>query len=155
MIEIICSHLQWFWLGIMVLCIVVEAMTTFALVSIWGALSAFIMIFVSRSGMDFRWQLLLFLVMAILLVIFTRPFVMKKLKLGKNVTNVNTLEGQEVLVVKGVERFNKGEVKAVNGVIWAALALSGENIPEGRVCIIRRVDGNTLIVEPKQEENHE
>ena len=74
---------------------------------------------------------------------------MKKLKLGKNTTNVNSLEGQEVLVTKKISKFEKGEVKAKNGVIWSAKNADEQDdseIPEGSVCKIVNVDGNTLSV---------
>lgn len=145
------NNLMWFWLGVMLLCIVIEA-ATFALTTVWGAISAFVMIFVSRTNMPLKWQLILFLVLTIVLVLTTRPFAVKKLKLGKDKTNVNSMEGQEVLVTKRISRFEKGEVKAKNGVIWSAKNADeqdGADIPEGSVCKIVKVDGNTLSVKIK------
>ena len=144
---------MWFWLAVMVLCLVVEA-ASFALTTVWGAISALVMIFLSRTNMPLRWQLILFLVLTIALVLITRPFAMKKLKLGKNTTNVNSMEGQEVLVVKRISKFEKGEVKAKNGVVWSAKNAdenSDSEIPEGSVCVIEKVDGNTLSVKLKNQ----
>lgn len=145
------NNLMWFWLGVMLLCVVIEAVT-FALTTVWGAISAFVMIFVSRTNMPLKWQLILFLVLTIVLVLTTRPFAVKKLKLGKDKTNVNSMEGQEVLVTKRISRFEKGEVKAKNGVIWSAKNADEQgdaDIPEGSVCKIVKVDGNTLSVKIK------
>lgn len=142
------NNLMWFWLGVMLLCVVIEA-ATFALTTVWGAISAFVMIFVSRTNMPLKWQLILFLVLTIVLVLTTRPFAVKKLKLGKDKTNVNSMEGQEVLVTKRISRFEKGEVKAKNGVIWSAKNADESDIPEGSVCKIVKVDGNTLSVKIK------
>lgn len=145
------NNLMWFWLGVMLLCVVIEA-ATFALTTVWGAISAFVMIFVSRTNMPLKWQLILFLVLTIVLVLTTRPFAVKKLKLGKDKTNVNSMEGQEVLVTKRISRFEKGEVKAKNGVIWSAKNADEQgdaDIPEGSVCKIVKVDGNTLSVKIK------
>lgn len=145
------NNLMWFWLGVMLLCIVIEA-ATFALTTVWGAISAFVMIFVSRTNMPLKWQLILFLVLTIVLVLTTRPFAVKKLKLGKDKTNVNSMEGQEVLVTKRISRFEKGEVKAKNGVIWSAKTADEQDdadISEGSVCKIVKVDGNTLSVKIK------
>lgn len=147
------NNLMWFWLAVMVLCLVVEA-ASFALTTVWGAISALVMIFLSRTNMPLRWQLILFLVLTIALVLITRPFAMKKLKLGKNTTNVNSMEGQEVLVVKRISKFEKGEVKAKNGVVWSAKNAdenSDSEIPEGSVCVIEKVDGNTLSVKLKNQ----
>lgn len=145
------NNLMWFWLGVMLLCVVIEA-ATFALTTVWGAISAFVMIFVSRTNMPLKWQLILFLVLTIVLVLTTRPFAVKKLKLGKDKTNVNSMEGQEVLVTKRISRFEKGEVKAKNGVIWSAKNADEQDesdISEGSVCKIVKVDGNTLSVKIK------
>lgn len=145
------NNLMWFWLGVMLLCVVVEAVT-FALTTVWGAIAAFVMIFVSRTNMPLKWQLILFLVLTIVLVLTTRPFAVKKLKLGKDKTNVNSMEGQEVLVTKRISRFEKGEVKAKNGVIWSAKNADEQgdaDILEGSVCKIVKVDGNTLSVKIK------
>lgn len=145
------NNLMWFWLGVMLLCVVIEAVT-FALTTVWGAIAAFVMIFVSRTNMPLKWQLILFLVLTIVLVLTTRPFAVKKLKLGKDKTNVNSMEGQEVLVTKRISRFEKGEVKAKNGVIWSAKNADEQDdadILEGSVCKIVKVDGNTLSVKIK------
>jgi len=121
----ILNHLPWFWLSVMVICIVFEAVT-FSLTTVWAALSALLMIFVSRTALPVRWQLLIFLLITILLIIFTRPFAVKKLKLGKVATNVNSLEGQDVLVIKKISPFEKGEAKASNGLVWNAMSDEGE-----------------------------
>lgn len=142
------THLPWFWLIVMVLCIVVEAVT-FSLTTVWAAVSAFVMIFLSRAGLPFRWQLLVFFVLTLVLLLFTRPFAVRKLKLGKVTTNVNSLDGQEVLVVRKISKFEKGEVRAANGVVWTATAEGDGEIPERTVCVVSRVEGNTLVVREK------
>lgn len=148
MLAFIYQNLMWFWLAIMVICIVIEAIT-FQLTTCWAAISALVMIFLSKTEIAFKWQLLIFLILTIFLILVTRPFVMKKLKLGKNVTNINALEGQEVLVTKMIEKFSKGEAKAKNGVLWTVTSSDGEDIEEGEVCVVEKVDGNTLIIKSK------
>lgn len=148
MIDFFMNNLMWFWLGVMVVCVIIEA-ATFALTTVWGAISALVMIFLSKTNMPFKWQLLVFLVLTIVLVLTTRPFAVKKLKLGKNATNVNSMVGQEVLVTKKITKFEKGEVKAKNGVIWSAKNFDENEDSEinfGEVCKVVEVDGNTLSV---------
>ena len=146
--DFILAHLQWFWLAVMVLCIVIEAVT-FSLTTVWAAVSALFMIFFCKTEVPLRWQFLIFFLITIVLMVFTRPFAVKKLKLGRVTTNVNTLDGQEVLVVKKIAKFEKGEVKASNGVVWNAMAESEGEIAKGEVCIVVRVEGNTLVVKEK------
>ncbi|MCR4823359.1 MAG: NfeD family protein [Treponema sp.] len=146
-INLILTHMPWFWLAVMVVSLVIEALT-FSLTSIWAAISALFMIFFCRTQVPMRWQFLIFFLITILLMIFTRPFAVKKLKLGKVTTNVNSMDGQEVLVVKKITRFEKGEARASNGVVWTAMS-EGEEIPKNSVCIVVKVEGNTLIVKEK------
>ena len=148
MYEFFINHLYWFWLIVMVICIAIEA-GTLSLTTVWAAISAFIMIFLSLTHLPLKWQIVLFFLMTIAMIIFTRPFVMNKLHLGKNKTNVNTLEGQEVLVTKTVSKFQKGEAKAKNGVIWTVTSDEDGDIPENTICVVTHVDGNTLKIKPK------
>ena len=148
-LDFILSHLPWFWVGVMVFCLIFEAVT-FTLTTVWAAISALLMIFLSRTELPLRWQFLIFLLVTILLMIFTRPFAVKKLMLGRVTTNVNSLDGQEVLVVRKITQFEKGEVKASNGVLWTAIGEGSEEIARGAVCVVARVEGNTLVVKSKE-----
>ena len=144
----IMSHLTWFWLALMIVFVVVEALT-FQLTTVWAALASLAMIFICKTEIAFKWQLLLFLIITIVLIVFTRPFAVKKLKLGKDATNVNSLLGQDVLVTKAVSKFEKGEGKTTNGVVWTITSADSQDISEGSVCTVEKVDGNTLSVKIK------
>lgn len=144
----IISHLYWFWLAVFILMLLVEAATA-ALVTIWCAASAFVMIFLSLTGMPLGWQLLLFFLFSALLVIFTRPLAVRKLKTGKAKTNVEAMAGQEVLVTADISRFSKGTAKAANGVEWSACTADGDEISKGEICTVIKVNGNTLVIEKK------
>jgi Membrane protein implicated in regulation of membrane protease activity len=150
MLDFFFYNLSWFWLGITIVCVVIEALS-FSLTTIWFAISGAVMIFVSRTPLPFRWQLLIFLVLSIALLVLTRPFMIKKLKLGtKPETNADLIIGQEVVVTKAVREFEKGEVKTGNGVIWSAASANHTAIPEQTVCIVESIHGNTLSVIIKQ-----
>lgn len=138
--------MMWVWLSIVVICVIVELMTT-SLTTIWFAFSGVLMVFLAKTGMALQWQIIIFLVVASALLFFTRPLIMKKIKTTK--TNVNALEGQEVLVTKAVSKFQKGEVKTKNGVIWNCVSENEEEILEGATALVTKVDGNTLIIKTK------
>ncbi|MDD2231521.1 MAG: NfeD family protein [Sphaerochaetaceae bacterium] len=143
--ETLTSIMPWIWLAAMVVLVIIEALTM-ALTTIWGAISALVMIFLSMTGLAVHWQILIFLVLTITLILTTRPFAIKKLKLNAK-TNVATIIGQDVVVTKKITKFEKGEAKSSNAVIWAAA--SDSEIPEGTICTVSSVEGNTLILEPK------
>lgn len=142
--------MPWVWLGILVVLLIIEA-ATMGITTIWGAISALIMVFVSRTGMGILWQILLFLVMTIVLLFTTRPLLIKKLKLGRVRTNVDSMLLQEVVVTKTVSRFEKGEAKGKNGVIWTVTSNEENDIPVGTICTVKAVEGNTLIIKRKEE----
>lgn len=146
MIENITVFMPWIWLGLMVICIFIEAFTM-NLTTIWGAVSCLPLIFISKTNLSIKWQLLIFALLTVILVIFTRPFVVKKLKIGKDKTNVNSMIGEEVLITKSVSKFQKGEAKAKNGVIWTVSSKTDEEIPVDATVKVIEVNGNTLIVE--------
>ena len=49
--------MPWIWLGILVVLLIIEA-ATMGVTTIWGAISALVMVFVSRTGMGILWQVL-------------------------------------------------------------------------------------------------
>lgn len=101
--------MPWIWLAAMVVLVIIEALTM-ALTTIWGAISALVMIFLSMTGLAVHWQILIFLVLTITLILTTRPFAIKKLKLNAK-TNVATIIGQDVVVTKKITKFEKGEAR--------------------------------------------
>ena len=142
------SNFSWFWLTLMIVFVLIEAFTM-AFTTIWAAIAALTMIFIARTSLPFRWQILIFLVLTIFLVLSTRPFAIKKLKMEKEKTNINSIVGEEVIVTKAVRKFQKGEAKAKNGVIWAISSEDSSEIPEDTVSVVTGVQGNTLIIKPK------
>ncbi|MCQ2603422.1 MAG: NfeD family protein [Spirochaetia bacterium] len=145
MIEFLMCHLFWFWFGVLVLAVIIEAMTV-GLVTIWSAISAFVLIFISLTGLVFSLQVVIFVVLNVLLILFTRSFFMRKLKVGKYRTNADSLVGKNVLVSGRITEFDKGTVKASNGVIWNAMAADGKVLEIGTKCVVVDIEGNTLIV---------
>lgn len=139
--------MSWIWLGVFVLLVTIEA-CTLALTTIWGAISALVLIFVSRTGLALKWQILIFLCLTIFLLLTTRPFAIKVLKLNKP-TNFAAIIGQKVVVTKRIKAFEKGEARSKNGVIWTAYSNDGTEIEEGAICKVVSVEGNTIMLESK------
>ncbi|MDR0495332.1 MAG: NfeD family protein [Treponema sp.] len=137
---------QWIWVALVIIFAVIEALT-FGLTTVWFAIAALIMVFLSFTRMPLSAQVLIFLGIAALLLIFTRPLAVKKFKTGREKTNVDSLAGKNVLVIKTISEFEKGEVK-LNGLMWAARSENNGEIAEGTKCEVLRVEGVQLIVRP-------
>lgn len=150
--DIILQYLPWFWFGLAVLFTIIEVFT-FGLATIWFALGALLMMLLSPLPIPFVWQILIFLVISSLLLIFTRPIAIKKLKVGREKTNTDSLIGAKALVVKEITEFEKGLVK-INGVEWSAQSIDSKKIEKGATCIIKVIEGVTLVVEKLPSEDN-
>lgn len=141
------NNLPWFWLGMVIVFTVIELFTA-GLTTIWFAIGSIPMIFLSFLPIPFLYQVLIMLVISIVLLIFTRPFFVKKLNANKEKTNVDALIGKTALVTKKITKFEKGEVK-IDGKIWTAKSVSDEDIEEGTECLLQSIEGVTAIVSKK------
>lgn len=142
-------YTPWFWFGIAVICAIIEGMTL-GLTTVWFALSAVLMIFISMLQPPFYVQCVLFALVALLLLFFTRPIALKILHAKREKTNADSLIGKKAVVLQTITEWEKGQVK-INGVVWTAASVDGAVIPAGDECIIEKIEGVTLIVKKIQE----
>ena len=142
--NIVMEYLPWFWLFLVILFTVIEVVT-FGLATIWFALGALVMLFLSPLPIPFLWQILLFLIISSVLLIFTRPVAVKKLKVGREKTNTDSLIGEKALVIKDITEFEKGLVK-LHGMEWSARSVDGSAIAKNATCRVERIEGVTLVV---------
>ena len=80
------------WLGILALLLVVEAITA-GLTTIWFAGGALVAAIACYAGANLTVQILLFLCVSLVLLIFTRPLAMKYFNKETIQTNANSLIG--------------------------------------------------------------
>ncbi|MDR0319876.1 MAG: NfeD family protein [Treponema sp.] len=135
---------HWIWVGVTILMAIIEGLTL-GLTTIWFALGALVMVFLSFLPIPFVFQVLIFLVISGVLLIFTRPIALKKFKTGRVKTNVDSLVGKHALVTRQITEFDKGEVK-LSGQIWSARSEDGQTITEGTKCEVVRIEGVQAIV---------
>ena len=138
------------WLVAFVILIGIEA-ATMALTTIWfagGALAAFI---AALLGANVAVQVVLFLAVSIILLIFTRPVVMRMLNKHKTATNAESLIGEQAIVTQTINNLmGRGEV-FINGLEWMARSQQdNDTIEKDTVVRILRIDGVKLIVERKE-----
>ena len=135
---------QWIWVVLVIIFALIEV-CTLGLTTVWFALAALVMVFLSLFKIPLATQVLIFLAISAVLLIFTRPLAIQKFKMGKEKTNVDSLVGKQALVIKAIGEFEKGEVK-INGQIWSARTENNLEIAEGTKCEVLRVEGVQLIV---------
>ena len=145
--------MRWVWVALTIIFSVIEVFT-FGLTTVWFALAALVMVFLSFLPIPLVFQIIIFLVISAFFLFFTRPIAIKKFKTGRVKTNVDSLVGKHALVIKQVGEFDRGEVK-IGGQIWTALSDDGSVINEGTKCEVIRIEGVKAIVRALAEENHE
>lgn len=137
------------WLIIAAFLIIVE-LGTMGLTSIWFAVGAFAAAITTQFTNNLWIQLIVFMVLSIILWIFTRPIAVKHLNLGKEKTNVDSLAGQKAIVTTTIDNLQATGQAKVNGLEWTARSADDSIINAGETVIIKEVEGVKLIVEPIQ-----
>jgi len=134
----------WIWVALTVIFAVVEAFTL-GLTTIWFALAAFVMVFLSFLPIPLVFQIIIFLAISAVLLFYTRPIAIKKFKIGREKTNVDSLVGKHAIVTRQIGEFDRGEVK-LHGQIWTARSEDDSVIAEGTKCEVVRIEGVQAIV---------
>lgn len=143
-ISVLRDNLPWFWVAVTIICVVIESLTL-ALTTIWFGISAFLMVFLAFTPLPFPAQLFIFVAVALMLLIFTRPVVKQKLSQKKIVTNYERIIGQIAVVTKKITALDKGSVK-INGMEWTAAVRQDIVLEEGSKCIVEEIAGVTAYV---------
>lgn len=140
------------WLVLLVLLVLVE-LATMGLSTIWFAGGSVVAFIASILNANFIVQVILFLSVSILLLVFTRPFAAKYINRNKTKTNVESLVGKKAVVTRDIDNLHaEGEVK-FQGLEWTARSLNeNEKIPVGTIVDIIKVSGVKLIVQSEREE---
>ena len=146
------------WLGILALLLVVEAITA-GLTTIWfagGALIAFCAGLVAAiacyAGANLTVQILLFLCVSLVLLIFTRPLAMKYFNKETIQTNANSLIGKKAVVIQEIDNLAQTGQVRINDIEWTARSADDEKIGEGTVVTIEEIRGVKLIVKQNKED---
>ncbi|MBQ4045560.1 MAG: NfeD family protein [Lachnospiraceae bacterium] len=141
------------WLIICGVLIVME-MSTVSLTTIWFAGGAFIAFIVQKLGFGFTGQLLVFAIVSLVLLIFTRPIVKKHLNTRTTRTNVEAMEGKTGVVTEKISNLKDTGLVRVAGQIWTARSHDdGEEFEKGDQVQVLRVSGVKLIVKRLEDDS--
>ena len=133
------------WIIAVVVFLVVEAATT-QLISIWFGVAGIVSLILAAVGTALWLQLTVFIVVAALLLIFTRPIVKRLSKNSGAKTNADRVIGETAVVLQSINNDNaEGQVKVL-GQIWTARSESGAKIPAGQKVTVKAIEGVKVIV---------
>jgi len=139
------SYYTIMWAILIVVFTVIEA-STLGLTSIWFAVGSLVALIASIMGFNIMVQVVVFVIVASVLLVYTRPIAKNFLKVGQTKTNVDAIIGQTGYVTKEIKINETGLVK-VNGQIWTAKCPDHKSIGVDVEVEILAVEGVKLIVQ--------
>lgn len=139
------------WLAILAVCLVIEALTA-GLTTIWFAGGALVAGIAAYLECGVVIQLLLFFVVSLALLIFTRPLAVRFMNKGVEKTNVATIVGKRAIVTEEINDLKGTGKVLIQDIDWLARSRQ-ENviIPREHVVEVKEIRGVTLIVEECKE----
>lgn len=134
------------WLIALVVFLVIEGVTV-TLVCIWFAGGALIGMLAAALHAPIWLQVLLFLLVSIILLVYTRPIAMKYFNKNREKTNVSGVIGKQAIVVDEIDNLQGLGKVTVGGQEWTARNVAEEGIiPVGTVVVVEEVKGVKLMV---------
>ena len=127
----------WIWLSIVVILIFIEVITV-GLTTVWFVISGIAAMILSLFIDSVEIEFAVFVLGGVLLLITTRPYLVKKLKVKEAKTNLDRVIGMKGTVTEEIDLLKPGEVK-VDGKKWTAIADS--NIEVGKTVEVLEIVG--------------
>ena len=141
------AMLNLIWLGLFILLLVIEIITV-GLTTIWFAAGALAALAANVLGADLIIQIIIFLAVSIVLLIFTRPWAEKHLNRKRVRTNYEREIGKVIRITEKVDNLNQTGKSVVDGQEWTVRSQSSNDILEkDELAKVIAVSGVKLIVE--------
>ena len=137
------------WLGILVLMVIVELLTT-QLVTIWFAVGALVSFFLALLGVEQIWiQILAFLLVSAAALAVTRPLVKRTLRRTTVPTNADMVIGKTAVVTERIDNIAGTGLVKVGGSVWSARTADQSVIEEAQEVEVQEIQGVKLLVTKK------
>ncbi len=133
------------WLIIFILFGIIELITP-QFITIWFAVGALAIIPLALLGVPVPIQIVVFIVLSIMLLVFTRPLYKKYLKTRYVPTNADALISTTAIVIEEINNDDAVGIVKARGQIWSARSFDGEIIEIGEKIDIISIEGVKLIV---------
>ena len=140
------------WLGATVILFIAEAITV-NLVTVWFALGALAAFIAAVAGAQLWLQILLFIVVTVITLVFTKPLAKKYFNSKHEATNADAVIGKVAVVTEDVDNLAATGTVSCMGKIWTARSENGEKINAGEKVTVKKIQGVKLMVLPLKEEN--
>ena len=135
------------WTALIILFIVVEIISV-GLTSIWFAGGALVALLVCAAGLGTAWQFAAFVVVSVILILFTRPWALKYMKPKLVKTNYEAAVGKNVCLTETVDNIKGTGPAVLTGQEWTARAYEdGKVFEAGTIVKVKEIRGVTLYIE--------
>lgn len=146
------AMLNLIWLGLFILLLVIEIITV-GLTTIWFAAGALAALAANVLGANLIIQIIIFLAVSVVLLIFTRPWAEKHLNRKRVRTNYEREIGKVIRITEKVDNMDQTGKSVVDGQEWTVRSRNDSDIFEaGTLARVVAVSGVKLIVEKCEEE---
>ena len=146
------AMLNLIWLGLFILLLVIEIITV-GLTTIWFAAGALAALAANVLGANLIIQIIIFLAVSVVLLIFTRPWAEKHLNRNRVRTNYESEIGKVIRITEKVDNLDQTGKSVVDGQEWTVRSRNDSDIFEaGALARVVAVSGVKLIVEKCEEE---
>ena len=146
------AMLNLIWLGLFILLLVIEIITV-GLTTIWFAAGALAALAANVLGANLIIQIIIFLAVSVVLLIFTRPWAEKHLNRKRVRTNYEREIGKVIRITEKVDNLDQPGKSVVDGQEWTVRSRNDSDIFEaGALARVVAVSGVKLIVEKCEEE---
>lgn len=142
-----------FWLVVIVVMAVIEIITL-GLTTIWFAGGALVAFIASLLGANLVVQFILFCIVSVVLLAFTRPFAVKYVNKDRTKTNVESLIGKEAVVLEEIDNLKAQGHVSLNGMEWTARSADDTVIAVDATVEIIEISGVKLMVKQKEQKNN-
>ena len=133
----------WVWVLAAFLLLIIEFFTTTAHVGFFAVGAFLVAILVGLDiGGPLWFQLMLFAVSSVALLIFVRPIVVRKLGLNKT-PMVDQIAGEHAIALEDMAAESDGRAE-MRGTTWSARNVGATPVTRGQKCVVDRVVGLTL-----------
>jgi len=138
-------ELGWIWISVIVLAVILEAVTD-QLIAIWFVPAAIVSTVLDFMNVDFIFQVLVFLVISIVGIIFIRKYLTRFKNDPSTRTNIDAIIGEKCVVTERISTFAGCGQAKVKGQLWSARGVNEDDEFEvGEVLKVVAIEGVKLI----------
>lgn len=141
-----------FWLAVFGILIVIEIITL-GLTTLWFAVGALFAFLMALINMPLAVQVVGFVLVSVIMLVFTRPLLTKYLNTKTTKTNAEGLVGHSARVILPINNLKSEGQVIINGMEWTARSTKDEVVfQKDEMVNVAGISGVKLIVEKENKE---